>query len=186
MATSQTLTPTNDQVGVNVFKFEHEMFITSDWRASIRADHIPKVQQLKTLFGQIELLNVHAEIRQHGLVGDELGNIASNGHIFLALIPTARNTDARAGTSATVVSGVPNKQTFPLTGEGQSVKVFNFDLQGYETDLAQDPRRGQGVVLWVGNSGVSIRDSKSSPANGVICSVTWRAEVRCSGSSNLW
>jgi len=186
MATSQSLTPTNDKVGVNVFKFEHEMFITSDFRASIRADHIPKVQQLKTLFSEIELLNVNAEIRQHGVIGDEPGNILSNGHIFLAVIPTARNTDARAGTSSTVVSGVPNKQAFPLTGEGQSVKVFSFDLVGYEVDLAQDPRRGQGVVLWVGNSGVSIRDLKASGTNGVICSVTWRAEVRCSGSSNLW
>jgi len=162
---------------------EHSMIVKSNTtRHAIRADSVASIVDYKAMFASITLTGVSCEVRQSAIVGNDEGDLYTTGHIFLAIIPTGKNTDAQSGTSAEVVHAVPRKSTFPLSSGQQSVALFNFDLNGYEVDLAQDPRRQQGPVLWVGNSGVKGRGPK--PVE--ICSMTWRLQVRCTGGSTLW
>jgi len=168
---------------VVTFKVEHTFGIeTLNWRNALRVDQVPRIKVFKTMFSSIRLTSVECHVRQANLVSDE--GLTSTGHLYFALIPTAKNSDASTGTSPSVVDGVPNKQTFALSGTSQSVANFSFDLSGYETDLAQDPRRGQGVVLWAGNTGVQA--SSGSSDNILAAVATWKFVVECSGSSTLW
>lgn len=155
---------------------------TGVFRSSQLLQNNLKVVNLKTMFGEILIRKVSCELRQDAMIGDSDGDIQSTGHVYCALIPSSKNTDTAVGTSANVVNSVPNKQAFPLSAQSQCNQVFNFDLEGYELDLAQDPRKGQGVCLYLGNSG--IVSMGSSEVN--LCSVTWRVELECTGSSTLW
>lgn len=166
-----------------VFDVEHTFGVeTNSWRSAIRVDQVPRIRTFKTMFSSIVLTKVTCHVRQANLVNED--GLTTQGHLYFALIPSAKNSDAATGTSPSVVDGVPNKQTFPLSNVSQSVADFGFDLSGYETDLAQDPRRGQGVVLWAGNTGVQA--SSGSSDNMLAAVVTWRMVVECSGSSTLW
>jgi len=184
MASNDTMQAKPDSPGVNVFVIEFQMLIsTGTWRSTMRIDRMPKIRTMKTMFSIIELTKVSCEVRQNSLIGDGDDNVTPDGHIFVALIPTARDADSFSGNDAATVSNVPAKSTFPLHGQAQNNHVFNFDLSGYELDLGQDPRRGQGPVFWCGNTGVA-----SNVAGAVlgICSITWRIEVQCSGISVLF
>jgi len=157
---------------------------TGSYRGAINLAQASRIVTLKTVFSSIMIARIQCEVRQGSLVGSEAGDLVPGGHIYVALIPTGKNTDAATGTSSSQVNVVPNKQSFPLSTESQMTRVFDFDLAGYELDLAADPRRQQGVVLWSGNSGVSR--STSSKVELEIIHMTWRVWLECSGNSVLW
>jgi len=178
-----TLQPAISGIAVNEFVVEYtHTLVTGTFRHSIKFSDFPKIATLKTLFASIVLSDVVAEIRQNTDVGTEDGQLVTNGHVFVAIIPTLRDTDATSGSTSQIVSSVPNKQTFPLSSSQQSNEIFNFNLKGYEIDLAQDPRRGAGPVAWLGNSGVA----KNGARQLIICTCTWRVTVTCSGPTPIW
>jgi len=177
------MNPVSDSLSVSTFMVEHTFTITTgSHRASIKFSDFPRISTLRSLFASVVLQDVAVEVRQNTLTGGDDGNLFSLGHIFVAIIPTNRDTDAASGASSQIVSNVPNKQTFPLSSTQQSNEVFQFNLDGYELDLAQDPRRGAGPVAWIGNSGVSYAGKTAKP----ICTSTWRIKVACSGSTPIW
>jgi len=146
-----------------------------------------KVQALVSLFAKVELVALEAEVRQDRLIGDDPGDLKPQGHVYIGLIPTSRDTDGWTGTDADKVNAVPNKQTIPLSSVEQANRTFHFRLEGFELDLAQDPRRGAGVVCWVGNSGVQMLPfSDKKITSSPVCSVTWRLVLQCSGETALW
>jgi len=178
-----TLHPAVSGVSTNEFVVEYtHIFTTGAFRHSIKFSDFPKIATLKTLFASVVLSNVVAEIRQNTDIGTEDGQLMTNGHVFVAIIPTLRDTDATSGSTSQIVGNVPNKQTFPLSSSQQANEIFNFNLSGYEVDLAQDPRRGAGPVAWLGNSGVAKVGTQQLP----ICTCTWRVTVTCSGSTPIW
>jgi len=178
-----TLQPATDSLTSCTFEVEHTVtLITGLHRHSIKFSDFPRVSTLKSLFSSVALQDVVAEVRQDTFVSSSDGFIAVNGHIFIAIIPTTKDTDSASGATSVIVSSVPNKQTFPLHESSQGNEIFKFNLTGYELDLAQDPRRGAGPVAWLGNSGVT----KVGTAHKPICSVTWRIKVVCSGATPLW
>lgn len=157
---------------------------TGDWRTSIRLDNSSRATTLKTIFSSIVVTKIECELRQDTFCGTEVGELRPQGHIYVALIPTGKNTPVATGTNLGTVTSVPNKQSFPLSSDVQASRTYQFDLNGYELDLAQDPRRNQGLVLWIGNSGVIAYGTPPNPLQ--ICSSTWRVWVECTGNSVLW
>jgi len=180
-----TLNPAVDSLTVSTFVVEHSLTCSTGVRRSaLKFSEFPRISTLKTLFASVKLINVVAEMRQNTGVGSSDGDLHVGGHIYIAIIPTSRDTDAATGGTAVVVQNVPNKQTFPLSSAQQSNETFNFNLTGYELDLAQDPRRGAGPVAWVGNSGVAKIGTVAGHLP--ICTVTWRVTVQCSGVTPVW
>jgi hypothetical protein len=176
-----TLAPATDQLQISTFQVEYTHSLqTGRFRTSIKFSDFPRVSTLRSLFASVRLRSVVAEVRQDADIAD--GGVALGGHVFVAVIPTCKDSDAATGASNLVVSNVPNKQTFPLSSSTQSNEVFNFNLGGFEVDLAQDPRRGAGPVAWIGNSGIT----KQGDSNVSICTVTWRITVDCSGHTPNW
>lgn len=153
-------------------------------RKAVRLSDFPRVSTLKRMFASIKVLEIKAEARQCILLGDETHDIQPTGHIFLAIIPSVMDTDSATGASRQTVANVPNKQNFPMSGNGQNLQTFDFKLDGYELDLAQDPRRGAAPVAWIGNTGFQVGKSKSG--SFPLAAVTWRLKVQVSGTTPLW
>jgi len=145
-------------------------------------DQTSKVKILKTLYQRVEVVQIKAEMRQDALLGDGDTDISPIGHVFISLIPSCKNTDAFSGQDAGTVNSVPGKLTFPMSVSELKTFSYDFVLDGYELDLAQDPRRGAGIVLWTGNTGAA----ENQPRDQSIASVTWYVTVDCSGPSVLW
>lgn len=179
-----TLQPVPDQIASNDFVVEYSHTImTGAHKASIKLSDFPRVATLRTLFASVMVKEITAEARQDTLLSESDENhIAVGGHIFVALIPTNKDTDSASGSTSVIVNNVPNKQTFALSSMNQANSIFRFNLTGFETDLAQDPRRGAGPVAWIGNSGVKRLGKTEKP----VCTVTWRLVVTCSGETPLW
>jgi len=166
-------------------KVEHHMvFTTGLHRSAMRVDMIEKVLLLRSMFSSVVVLSVRAEVRQNALIGGDADEVIPTGHLYVALIPTMKDTESSSGTDGMIILKVPRKQTFALSSVTQNNQVFDFSLEGYETDVAQDPRRGQGVVLWVGNSGINRH--KGAGPHFPICTITWYIDLACSGVSTLW
>jgi len=179
-----TLKPVSDFVGVTQFSVEHTLSIkTGQHRVSLKLSDFAQIYVLRSLFASVVVTEVTAEARQAADVHTDPGTLRPTGHVFLAMIPSRKDTDADTGTSRDVVIKVPNKQTFPLSSNEQKNSVFNFNLLGFEVDLAQDPRRGAGPVAWIGNSGITTATGGVAVS---IATVTWRIRVSCSGSTALW
>lgn len=157
---------------------------TGSFRGAVRVDDCVRAKTLKTIFGSIKVDSIECEVRQETLVGPEQDDLIPSGHIFVAIIPTGKNTDVATGTTSGVILMVPNKQSFPLSAQTQTSRVFHFDITGYESDLAVEPRKQQGIVVWCGNTGVTKKPEHK--ANLPICTLTWRVRVSCSGNSTLW
>lgn len=176
-----TLSPATEQLQVSHFNVEYtHSMMTGRWRSSMKFSDFPRIATLRSLFACVKLESVLAEVRQDCDVSAD--GVVCNGHIFVAIIPTCKDSDSATGATSIVVSNVPNKQTFPLSSMQQNNSIFNFNLGGFETDLAQDPRRGAGPVAWIGNSGVA----KAAEEALSICTVTWRIKVACSGFTPNW
>lgn len=180
-----TLNPVADHlVGESVFQIEYTCTLsTGAFRSALKFSDFPRISLLRTLYASVVISNVVAEIRQNTDVGSDDGQLQTAGHIYVAVIPTSKDTDAATGGSSVIVANVPNKQTFPLSSMTQSNEIFKFNLSGFELDLAQDPRRGAGPVAWLGNSGVR---KVGAGAAVLICTVTWRATVTCQGQTPVW
>jgi hypothetical protein len=155
---------------------------TGTFRSALVLQQAARAKVLNTIFGSIKVEAIKCEVRQDTLVGNEDGQLLPSGHIFVGLVPTSKNTDALTGASASVVCAVPNKQSFPLSSTEQTSRVYTMDLAGYETDIACDPRRGAGLVLWLGNSGIKHIGKTTTP----VVSVTWKIWVACSGDTAIW
>jgi len=167
-----------------VMPCEHSMVLgTGAFRAALAFNLMPDVVSLRRSFSEVVVSNVRAEVRQDALIGAESGDISSNGRVFVAIIPSGKNTDAASGTNAGTVMTVRRKQAFPLSSTTQENKVLAFDLLGFEVDVAQDPRRQQGLVAWIGNTGI-VAATKGQ--NFPICSVTWYFDCTCSGIAASW
>lgn len=180
-----TLKPEVDSPNPSVFEIEFSNDIGHlEWRKAVRLSDFPRVSTLKKMYASIKVLEVKAEARQCVLLGDETYDIQPSGHIFLAIIPSVFDTDSATGATRQTVANVPNKQNFPMSGNGQNLQTFNFKLDGYELDLAQDPRRGAAPVAWIGNTGFQVGKTKSGGIN--LVSVTWRLKVEVSGNTPLW
>jgi len=178
-----TLQPGSDQIATSTFDVEYSATLaTGVYKSSIKLSDFPRVSTLRSLFASVMVTNITAEMRQDTLVGEETGFLHAAGHIFVAIIPTIKDTDSGSGSTPLIVNNVPNKQTFAISSSAQSNSIFQFNLAGYELDLAQDPRRGAGPVAWLGNSGIKRRGT----AEVNICTVTWRLSVACSGPTPLW
>lgn len=176
-----TLAPAADQLQVSHFQVEYTHSLsTGRFRTSLKFSDFPRVSTLRSLFASVKLESVVAEVRQDADVSSDA--LVLGGHVFVAIIPTCKDSDAATGSTNLVVSNVPNKQTFPLSSASQNNEIFNFNLSGFEVDLAQDPRRGAGPVAWIGNSGIT----KSGSDHLSICTVTWRVTVACSGHTPNW
>jgi len=179
-----TLRPSIAEAGIHRDTFEVSMSVlTGSWRNAVRLDSVARIAAYKTMFGSIVVEKIEAEVRQDTLAGGTNSTLCPSGHIYVAIIPSGKNTDAAAGTSADVINRVRNKQTFALSSIQQNNMLFNFDLEGFEVDLAQDPRKQQGVVLWIGNSGVTVY---ANQAEKMICTATFRCTIACTGKSTLW
>jgi len=185
-STEETLTPAHP-----VGRASHEEILeinfsvkTGTWRTVVRLDCASRVSTLKSIFSSIIVTKIQTELRQESLLGTNEGFVLPSGHIFCALIPTGKNVELSTGTSGPTVNTVPNKQSFPLSRDTQASRVYDFDLTGFELDLACDPRRNQGIVLWLGNNGVTNPHGVKEAS--IIASSTWRVWVTCSGNSTLW
>lgn len=180
-----TLQPTSDAISSCSFDVEYTSSIkTGEYRSAVKFTDFPRISTLKSLFASVMVEHIEAEVRQNSMEGTEEGQIQCLGHIYVAIIPTNKDADHSSGSSNAIVNNVPNKQTFPISSVSQMNSVFQFNLKGYELDLAQDPRRGAGPVAWLGNSGITKTGEKS--ASKTIATATWRLKVRCSGSTPLW
>jgi len=179
-----TLQPSTDSIQTSNFDVEYSSTLTTAHkRLSTKLSDFPRIITLKTLFASVKVVSINAEIRQDTMLSSSDGYISASGHIYVAIIPTVKDTDSSSGSTTAIMNNVPNKQTFPLSEMTQMNSVFHFNLNGYELDLAQDPRRGAGPVAWLGNSGVT-RSGKGEHVQ--ICTVTWRLTVACSGATPLW
>ncbi|QKI28859.1 hypothetical protein 2 [Solanum melongena bastro-like virus] len=179
-----TLQPSADVIQTSNFDVEYaEGITTAQKRVSTKLSDFPRVATLRSLFASVKVLSIHAEVRQDTMLSSSDGFLSAYGHVYVAIIPTNKDTDSASGATRQIVSNVPNKQTFSLSETTQMNSVFQFNLNGYELDLAQDPRRGAGPVAWLGNSGI-IRNGTGEHLN--ICTVTWRLTVACSGATPLW
>lgn len=163
---------------------EHSMVLnTGAFRGALAFNLMPDVVALRRNFSEVVVSNVRAEVRQDALIGPESGDLAANGRIFVAVIPSGKNTDASSGTNPATVMAVRRKQAFPLSSATQENKVMAFDLLGFEVDVAQDPRRQQGLVAWIGNTGIVASTKGQTLA---ICSVTWYFDCTCTGIAASW
>lgn len=156
---------------------------TGAFRAALAFNLMSDVVNLKKNFSEIVITNVRAEVRQDNLIGSETGDIVGTGRVFVAVIPSGKNTDAASGTNGATVMSVRRKQAFPLSSTAQQNEVFDFNLVGFETDVAQDPRRQQGPVAWIGNTGI-VAAIKGE--NFQFVSVTWYFDCVCSGAAANW
>lgn len=178
-----TLQPSIDKISTSTFEVEYSSSLVSGtFRQSIKLSDFPRISTLRSLYASVIVSSVEAEVRQDTLLGEDDSAVFTRGHVFVAIIPTVKDTDSASGSTKAIVNNVPNKQTFPLSTTCQNNSIFHFNLSGYEVDLAQDPRRGAGPVAWIGNSGVVKRSEKEVQ----VCTVTWRLKVACSGSTPLW
>jgi len=167
-----------------VMPCEHSMQLnTGAFRAALAFNLMPDVVALKRNFSEIVITNVRAEVRQDHLIGADSGDVYANGRVFVAVIPSSKNTDTASGTNAMTVMSVRRKQAFPLSSTVQENKVYSFDLVGFETDVAQDPRRQQGPVAWLGNTGITAA-TKGETFSFV--SVTWYFDCVCAGIAANW
>lgn len=163
---------------------EHSVAMpTGVHRAALAFNLMPDVVNMRKIFSEVVISNVRAEVRQDALIGIESGHISAHGRIYVAVIPSGKNTDIASGKDASTIMQVRRKQAFPLSSVMQENKVLNFSLVGFELDLAQDPRRQQGPVAWVGNTGITahVKGEQFS-----ICSVTWYFDCVCSGVAANW
>lgn len=163
---------------------EHSMVMpTATYRAALSFNLMSDVVNMRRIFSEVVISNVRAEVRQDALIGTESGDVNAHGRIYVAIIPSGKNTDASSGKDANVIMQVRRKQAFPLSSVVQENKVFVFDLTGFELDLAQDPRRQQGPVAWIGNTGIT---ASTKGEQFSICSVTWYFDCLCSGVAANW
>lgn len=147
---------------------------------------VPAVVSLRKIFASVLLKKVTVAAFQNTLVAtfpDQPG-LKADGHAFFGLIPTAKNTEAASGTNGAVVYSVPRKVVCPLSSTVQGTVVQTLSLEGYELDLAQDPRRKQGPVAWVAHTGVTT--NVKGAASTAIITTTWTITVECSGEAVLW
>lgn len=167
-----------------VMPCEHSMPLnTGAYRAALAFNLMPDVVALKRNFSEIIVTNVRAEVRQEHLLGTDSLEVSANGRVFVAVIPSGKNTDAASGTNGSTVMSVRRKQAFPLSSTIQENKVYAFDLTGFETDVAQDPRRQQGLVAWLGNTGITAAvKGETFP----FVSVTWYFDCVCTGIAANW
>lgn len=181
-----TLQPESDSPSPSVFEIEFSNDIGhKDFRKAVRLSDFPRISTLKKMFASIKVLKISAEARQSVLLGDDALDVQPSGHLFLAIIPSVFDTDNATGGTRQVVANVPNKQNFPLSGNGQNLQTFDFKLDGYELDLAQDPRRGAAPVAWIGNTGFLVGKADKG-VNVTLASITWRLKVEVSGTTPLW
>jgi len=167
-----------------VVSCEHSMSIsTGAYRAALAFNLMSDVIQLKKMFSEVIVSNVRVEIRQSALLGQDSGNLMALGRVFAAIIPSGKNTDSSSGTNSATVMAVRRKQAFPLSSVTQENQVLSFDLTGFEVDVAQDPRRQQGLVAWLGNTGVKAALKEQTFE---ICSATWYFDCTCSGVAASW
>jgi len=163
---------------------EHSLVMpTGIYRAAMAFNLMPDVVNLKKIFSEVVISNVRAELRQDALIGTETGDIAAHGRIYVAVIPSGKNTDAASGKDAGTIMQVRRKQAFPLSSTAQENRVYSFGLTGFEVDLAQDARRQQAPVAWIGNTGI-VAATKGETFS--ICSVTWYFDCTCSGVAANW
>lgn len=163
---------------------EHSLAMpTGQYRAAIAFNLMPDVVNLKKNFSEVIISDVRCEARQDSLISDDSGGLRASGRIYIGVIPSGKNTDSASGTNAGVVMNVRRKQAFPLSSVTQENKVFQFDLTGFEVDVAQDPRRQQGPVAWVGNTGIAAFTKGEQFS---ICSLTWYFNCTCSGVAATW
>lgn len=182
--TSSTYAQAQPERSNVVMPCEHSMQMnTGAFRAALAFNLMPDVVILKRNFSEIIISNVRAEVRQENMIGSDSGDVFANGRVFVAIIPSGKNTDAASGTNGGVVMSVRRKQAFPLSSTTQENKVFSFDLSGFEIDVAQDPRRQQGPVAWLGNTGITAAiKGETFP----FVSVTWYFDCICSGIAASW
>jgi hypothetical protein len=156
---------------------------TATYRVALAFNLMPDVVNMRRIFSEVVISNVRAEVRQDALIGSESGDVSAHGRIYVAVIPSGKNTDASSGKDAGTIMQVRRKQAFPLSSMTQENKVFTFDLTGFELDLAQDPRRQQGPVAWIGNTGIT---SFTKGEQFSVCSITWYFDCLCSGVAANW
>jgi len=167
-----------------VMACEHSMRLsTGAYRSALAFNLMTDVVDLKKHFSEIVITNVRAEVRQDNLIGSESGDVVGTGRVFVAVIPSGKNTDSASGTNGDTVMLVRRKQAFPLSSTAQQNEVFSFDLTGFETDVAQDPRRQQGPVAWIGNTGIV---AAVQGENFQFVSVTWYFDCVCAGAAANW
>jgi len=184
-----TLAVAGDSPGVNRFNIEHTFGVTTaEWRSAVNLADFPAVVTLRSLFASVVVKEVIVECRQDTLVGASVSTLNANGHIFVAMIPSGKDTDAATGSTAAIVMAVPRKQTFGLSVDHQVNQVFHMSLSGFEADLAQDPRRNAGPDAWLGNSGVRAYAPAGGGATPIksVCTSTWRVSVECTGATPDW
>jgi len=167
-----------------VIPCEHSIpMSTGSYRAALAFNLMPDVVALKKSFSEIIVTNVRAEVRQDSLLGTDSLDVTSSGRVFVAVIPSGKNTDAASGTNASTVMSVRRKRVFPLSSTIQESKEYKFNLTGFETDVAQDPRRQQGLVAWLGNTGITAAVKGET---FVFVSVTWFFDCECTGIAAIW
>jgi len=168
------------------FDFEYTVIMNThatDLYWSKPVGEIDRIESLIELFGSVELKMLDVEVTQMTLLGTTTGTVCGRGNCYVAVIPSRNNIESKIGGNAATILSVPRKRVVALSTAEQMTAIHKINLEGFETDLAQDARRGQAPVMWFGNTGLVKYSSASEAA---ICSLTWRGQVQCAGASTLW
>jgi len=154
-------------------QFEHTMSIKgSEYRKHQDWSSVSTILVLKNIYSKVELTELTFSAM----------TIATEhpGILCCTVIPSSKNTDAHSGTSAAIINQVKDRRIVPTGTTAQHVMEGVFDLSGFETDLAQDAKRGAIPVMWLGNT------KKVDATTTDLLQVTFRATFKCSGTSVLW
>jgi len=172
------------------FSYEYPIALyTGEPRVVKDVAEIPDITNLKKQFATVTLSSLEVDVYQTTFVGNSTSTLHCAGTVFVGLIPTGKNTNAETGQNTSTILNVPRKHAVPLSSTEQTVKTFKFNLTGYELDLAQDPRRQQGPVIWIANTGVgkySSSDKAKVTPELTICHLIFKYSVACQGVSTLW
>jgi hypothetical protein len=141
------------------------------------------VRTLATIFSSVVITRAHCRAVQVNLADGRIIN--SNGHVYFGIVPSVKNTAVTVGHSARVIGSVRRRHVLPLSENQQVVVEAEVPVDGYETDLVCDPRRGAGVVLWQAHTGITPGTTTTAP-NRTIATFTWTICVECSGKSVVW
>jgi len=143
----------------------------------------PETQRLAKTFSSVVVTRAHCRAVQVNLADGRIIN--SNGHVYFGIIPSVKNNAVSVGHNGRVIGMVRRRHVLPLSETQQTTVEAEVPVDGYETDLVCDPRRGAGVVLWAAHTGVTAGSATTAP-NRTVATFTWTIFVECSGKSVVW
>lgn len=171
--------------GAVTLEREFRQTLTTGLTRSVKPiSEIPDIVSLRSIYASVELKTVRCVATQATLATtdtEQVGLILS-GNVWFGLVPTGRNSEIHSGGKTTTILDVRRKELLPLSSTAQNTVEKAISLEGYETDLAADPRRQQGPVFWATHTGIRAVGKEVLD----VCHLHWTVVLECSGKSTLW